>query len=242
MKFYAVLIGLSIPIGFLACSDPAQFTTSSSSSSSGAGGAGPQPCAPGDEAPCICPNADWSTQICEAPGAWGPCKGCPTASSSSSSGSSSSSSSSGAGGSGGAPCNPMSTADACSAAGATCGMAPDGCGSSVSCGVCGPDLCYQGACCAPIHSCAGRCSIHGAAENCGVEIECDDFCDGAMKCDPAANICKCLAGNPAIMDLVNCTAERPWLWSCGAAPNADLDGFGCVFIGGEGWCCAVPKP
>lgn len=230
MTTMSLVRGCALIALVIGCSSPSPSAPGGGGATTGggAGGHAVGPCVPGDELPCLCPNGDPSTQECIDPGAWGACKGCSSPSGSSSSGD------------GGMACTPMTKEVAC--AGDACGLALDGCGSSIVCGVCGELTCFDGACCAPTLSCLGQCAPLTTQDNCGAALNCDADCGSGddapwMYCAPSKK-CVC-TGAPAMQQYCpNGTAAM----YCGKPPNEDA--VGCDSIGpqpdssSDVWCCS----
>ncbi len=131
-------------------------------------------------------------------------------------------------------CTPITAAQACSALGANCGEASDGCGSTVSCGSCaagqtcgGGGTSFQcgsggGGTCTPL-----TCAMLGS--NCGTI---GDGCGGTLSCGTCATGMSCGAGGVAgVCGATTCTPRT--CAQAGATCGYVGDGCGGI-IGGAG--------
>ena len=115
-----------------------------------------------------------------------------------------------AGGTGSLPCSPVT----CSALGAECGQAPDGCGGTLECGGCsGVQLCGGGG---PNRCGTGTCTPRTCAEaakNCGMV---SDGCAGQLQCGTCTGGNTCGGGGIANVCGGVCPASCPTGSACDA--------------------------
>ncbi len=132
------------------------------------------------------------------------------------------------------PPPPTCTKKTCKDLGLTCGLAGDGCGGSLDCGVCGPPMCTKKTCaemgvtcgpsgdgCGGTQDCgacpdAGGCKPLTCGGRCGPQ---GDGCGGLLSCEP------CEGGTCVPTDCMKAGAE------CGMTPDGCgklLDCGGCV--------------
>jgi hypothetical protein len=128
-----------------------------------------------------------------------------------------------AGGDAGNTCTPIPKATACS--GMNCGIAPDGCGNTYTCGTCtvAGDSCGGGgtanqcghAGCTPITQCPANIKCGSYANGCGGTITCGT-CTGSDTCGGGGTAYQC--GHPACTPLTKCPSNvncGPWPDGCG---------------------------